>query len=225
MTTQSRTYTRPFGQQKSRPKLILEFVFLVVAVLSPLSFTGCAGPCKHFGFHEVSPGIYLGCAPRTEADFTALKEQGLRTILSLETFRYHTLPERRRAKRNGLRFVNIPILASPLAPEEASVKQALLALNAPSLRPVYVHCLYGRDRAAMLIGLYRVYYENWTPEDAWQEMLHNHFTVAWNLWGFKSFYWKHCYKKPPWVHSQAAQAGQQHGESMPASPLRQSSGS
>lgn len=161
---------------------------------------GCVNPCRQFKFHEVSAGIYQGCQPRTRADFDQLRQAGVRTILSLQTFRYHTWPERRRAARSGISFVNIPVLASPLAPKEKEIRDALLALSEPSLRPVYIHCLYGRDRAAMVLGLYRVYYENWTPEAAWQEMVRQDFTVGWNLRGFETFFWKHARTRPPWVH-------------------------
>src|SRR5467141_1697493 len=106
---------------------------------------------------QVSPGIMDGCKPRTQEDFDALRKQGIRTILSLETLPWNIWPERRLARKNGIAYHNVPILASPLKPREKRVKEALLTLADESLHPIFLHCFLGQDRNVFIVGLYRIY--------------------------------------------------------------------
>ena len=166
---------------------------MVLALLS----AGCVSK-QRFRLREVSPGLFEGCKPTTPAQFEALRARGMRTILSVQMFSWDILPEARQTRSYGMLYLNVPILASPFPPPEEKVKEALLLLSDPSLRPIYFHCLMGEDRTAMLLGLYRVYYENWTPEAAWQEMIQNGFHVRWSLRGFETYFWSHT-QKPDWV--------------------------
>ena len=97
-----------------------------------------------------------------------------------------------------MQYRNVPILASPLAPSERQVKQALLILNDPSLRPIFVHCLLGEDRNTFIIGLYRVYFQDWTTQEAWAEMVYSGFHVRPTLRGFETYFWRHT-QKPDWA--------------------------
>lgn len=165
---------------------------IACALLLGLLLSGCSTPCRTFTLKAISPGLFAGCRPRTQADFDALRAQGVRTILSFQSFKYHTRPERKRAQQNGIKFCDVPMFASPLPPTEAQVKKALLLMRAPGLRPLFIHCLYGRDRTAIVIGLYRVYFEHWSPEDAWAEAVTRWgFKAKWSLWGFRRYYWRH----------------------------------
>ena len=83
------------------------------------------------------------------------------------------------------------------------MKQALLVLNDPSLRPIFVHCLLGKDRNTFIIGLYRVYFQNWTAQAAWEEMLRSGFRVRLTLRGFEIYFWSHT-KKPDWAKAPRA---------------------
>jgi hypothetical protein len=78
-------------------------------------------------------------------------------------------------------------------------------LNDKSLPPVYVHCLYGRDRTAMILGLCKVYYQGMAPEIVWHQMIGSGYKADSSLWGFKRYFWKHKHR-PKWVeaHSQCA---------------------
>jgi protein tyrosine/serine phosphatase len=149
-------------------------------------------------FAEVSPGIFRGSQPTTQADFDFLKARGVRTILSLQTLPWHSATERRNAHHNEIEYRNVHMMAFPLAPSERRVKEALLTLTDPSLHPIFLHCKLGRDRTSMIVGLYRVYYESWTPEAAWDEMLRDGFKVDWTLRGLKTYFWTHT-QKPDWA--------------------------
>jgi len=166
------------------------------------------GGCR--GFPEcrpsaAAPGIYTGCKPRTQEDFDGLRQQGIRTILSLETWYMHIEPERRLARENGIGYTNVGIWASPLEPSEKQVKKALLVLRDRSLQPIFVHCFLGEDRNNFIIALYRVYYEDWTAEAAWRELLRSGFHTRMSLRGFTTYYWSHA-RKPEWAQQTAAEA-------------------
>jgi hypothetical protein len=150
--------------------------------------------------HEALPGIFEGRKPTSNADFAALRQHGIRTIVSVQAMAGAVNRERRHAQQTGFCFRNVPIVASPFGPREQNVKAALEIMATPSLRPIYVHCLLGRDRTEVLLALYRVYYENWTPEAAWQHMLRGGGFKSWGLPGFKRYFWRHS-KKPSWVKS------------------------
>lgn len=51
-----------------------------------------------------------------------------------------------------------------LTPIAAQIDAALHDHN------VLVHCMYGRDRTGATIGTYRIVYEDWTADEAWDEM-------------------------------------------------------
>jgi hypothetical protein len=154
----------------------------------------------------VSGEIFAGCRPRTQADFDGLRREGVRTILSLEALPWHIWPERRRAREIGLIYRNVPIMASPLEPSEQQVKRALLTLTDQALHPIFLHCFLGEDRAVFIIGLYRIYYEHWTPEAAWQEMLRSGFHPRRTLRGFVTYFWNHT-KTPDWAIRTGRQSG------------------
>jgi len=61
-----------------------------------------------------------------------------------------------------------------------------------------MHCFLGRDRDAMIIALYRVYYEDCPPDVAWEEAIHRGLKLRWTLKGLRTYFWNHT-KKPDWV--------------------------
>lgn len=56
------------------------------------------------------------------------------------------------------------------SPKPERIRLAVETLRNESLRPVYVHCLRGQDRTGLIVGLYRVLYERFTKDAAYEEM-------------------------------------------------------
>lgn len=177
-----------------------------VAISVALCFTGCVVARRPLVATQVSPGILTGRQPRDQVDYEALKAQGVRTILSLQVLPWDVAQGRRQAEPFGITFRNVPVPASVLKPSESRVKEALMTLRDRTLRPVYLHCKLGRDRAVLIVGLYRIYFENWTPEAAWEEMLRSGFKVRWSLRGLRAYFWSHC-EKPEWVNETGGESG------------------
>lgn len=183
------------GVARLRASVSLAAVWTIAAVALG---AGCTSPkCSPA---QIGPGVYQGCKPRTSADFAALRREGIRTIVNLETLNLHVEPERRLAEQNGIRFINIPLLASPLKPSERTVRQILLTLHDPALQPIFIHCLAGYDRATFIAALYRMYYLDWPPEAAWQKLLTERFHARWWLYGFRTYFWEHT-QKPDWLEA------------------------
>ncbi len=171
-----------------------------VALLVVCLCSGCATRATSFPIVQVAPGIYAGHKPWRPSHFAALRAHGVKTILNLEDLPWDVWPELWQARRNGLDYRNVPIVALPLPPSEKRVRQALQILSDPSLQPVFVHCFLGEDRSAFVVGLYHVYYENWTPAAAWEEMLRSDFHAAFRLRGLSSYFWHHT-QRPIWAEA------------------------
>ena len=121
-----------------------------------------------FKIQEVSPEIYRSSRPG-EQDYAKLQAMGIKFILNLESDKDIVWKEIEQASK-----YNIQVMWAPMSgwkkPKDSDVNRALDALANPSLRPIVVHCKLGKDRTGMVVGLYRVEHEHWSPEEAYQEM-------------------------------------------------------
>ena len=141
-----------------------------------LALAGCgsvppkASPNDPAGnFHLVSDGIYRSGRP-DEAGIQVLAQMGVKTIIDLENDDDAVALEQGWAQAAGIGFISQPMngLADP---NDDQVNQTLAEIDDPANRPVLVHCLQGKDRTGLIIALYRVIYEGWTPQAAHDEML------------------------------------------------------
>ena len=141
-----------------------------------------------YGFSEVDVGVFRGSRPTSEQDFQKLKDAGIKTILSLETSPVAYWLEKNRAIQNGFHFISEPI--SPILPyvNSKQIMRILGNLQDESLKPIYVHCRYGRDRTGLVIGMYRFHVEKWSREEAYREMIEFGFKP--NLMWFFTWYFK-----------------------------------
>lgn len=81
--------------------------------------------------------------------------------------------EKNKVIQMGMAFVNLPFSSlKPLTDSDAHDIADLLKFMAdPINQPVYVHCEYGKDRTGLIIALYRVFYQNWPKQKAYDEMV------------------------------------------------------
>lgn len=119
-------------------------------------------------FHLVSPGVFRGGRPE-EVGVKALAQLGVKTILNLDNDTNAVRIESEIAKSIHIKMISMP-MSSFWAPKDKQVDQILSALN-DAERPVFVHCKYGQDRTGLIVGLYRVEHQEWSPEQAYTEML------------------------------------------------------
>jgi protein tyrosine/serine phosphatase len=119
-------------------------------------------------FHQVSDTMYRGGRP-DEPGVQALSEMGVRLIVDLEDDIGQVARERGWAEARGIKHVSTP-MNGERTPDDDVVNELLATFADPEQGPVFVHCQEGVDRTGMMVGLHRVFNEQWTPADAYTEM-------------------------------------------------------
>lgn len=149
-------------------------LMLAVAALWPAcgSVPQKASPADPAGnFAVVSPGVYRGGRP-DQAGVAQLAKLGVRTIVDLEDDDEAIAAERGWAAAAGIAFISQPMNGLE-TPDDGQVNRTLAAID--DGKPVFVHCMQGKDRTGLIIALYRVTFERWTPQAAHAEMMDHGF--------------------------------------------------
>lgn len=120
-------------------------------------------------FHEISPGLYRGARPLAQG-VEALKKLGIKTIINLESDDAAVREENEQARAAGI-TMHWYELSGFWAPSTPKIDRILAMLARPELRPLFIHCKYGEDRTGMVVGIYRVEKQGYSPEEAYQEMM------------------------------------------------------
>ena len=118
-------------------------------------------------FLQVDEGLYRGGQP-TPDGFQQLAGMGVKTVICLRRPSPSMERERRLVEQLGMRWVSIPMWYF-WRPSNAQVRQFLALATDPASRPVFVHCRQGRNRAGIMVALYRVTHQGWLPEEAYAE--------------------------------------------------------
>ncbi|HEV8606501.1 MAG TPA: tyrosine-protein phosphatase [Tepidisphaeraceae bacterium] len=125
---------------------------------------GCAGRhgeeapgVKNFG--EVTPEIWRGGKP-THQGMRWLAERGAKTIIDLQ------MEDESRDVPEGVGYV--PIRCSLWQCDEVDV-EAVLKVIEESPKPVFIHCLQGRDRTGLAVAAWRMR-QGISAQDAMAEM-------------------------------------------------------
>ncbi len=160
--------------------------FQAALVLACGLFTFQADASGIYGFSEVELGLYRGSRPSSDADYQQLKETGIKTILSLQSSPMSVWPEEKKANKEGFTFINVRIFAFTPYISNSKMVGLLDTMQDQALRPLYVHCRFGRDRTGLAVGMYRVHVQKWESQVAYQEMRKFGFAPAlvWGLWAY-----------------------------------------
>ncbi len=109
-------------------------------------------------FHE---GYLSGAAPQDKSGFRALRDLGVRTIISVDG----AVPSVDEAKAFGLRYIHLPVgyggFNRDRSLELASATRKFIQDGA-----VYVHCHYGKHRSAAVAGAVTVMLGWQSPDEA-----------------------------------------------------------
>jgi protein tyrosine/serine phosphatase len=136
---------------------------------------------------QVSPALWRGSQPEDRRDMQLLRSLGIRTIINLRTS--DATEERDLADEVGidLEQVSLSSVTSVFAkPSERDVNRVLELINDPRLQPVFIHCAHGKDRTGLIVGLYRVFEQQWKPRRAYREMKQFDFS-SW-YFGLKEYF-------------------------------------
>lgn len=122
---------------------------------------------------RVAPGVYRGAEPSPEG-YGTLSRMGVRTVINLRSGN----DEREAVESHGMRSVGLPMNAYG-AVDADTVRRAVAVMADPANRPVYVHCLQGRDRTGVVVAVYRMEVDGWSPAEAEEEMQAYGFHDVW----------------------------------------------
>lgn len=120
-------------------------------------------------FSQVTPNLYRGGRPDAPG-IGVLQQMGVKTIIDLENDDQAVAQEQTWAHNDGLNFIHEPMNGLE-TPKDAEVDDILAKIGDPTLQPIYVHCMQGHDRTGLIVALYRVTAQGWTPKDAHDEMM------------------------------------------------------
>ena len=110
-------------------------------------------------FGEVSPVFFRGAQPTAEG-FGALRERGVRTIVSLRAAHGDE------GRMAGLGLLHYRLPTRQWRPETEDVAKAMKVILAPEYQPVFVHCQAGKDRTGLVVAVYRILVDGWSVDDA-----------------------------------------------------------
>jgi protein tyrosine/serine phosphatase len=177
--------------------LQIKLAFSVVLSSVALAASGCGGvPAKSQptdpagNFKEVSTGIYRGGRPDQAGVEVDLPNLGVKTIIDLENDDQAIALERSWAQQAGINFISKPMNGMD-SPNDGEVNDILAKIRTE--QPVYVHCMQGHDRTGLVIALYRVFYEGWSPKAAHDEMMadgYNSLLIAMNHYFEEKTHWE-----------------------------------
>jgi tyrosine-protein phosphatase SIW14 len=117
----------------------------------------------------VSPGVYRGPRP-TAGTLSQLKALGVHNVLDLEDTTSIVNAERKSVQALGMSFVSEP-MSGFWTPSDSEVNTIEAFMANSSNYPIFVHCEHGQDRTGLIVGLFRVETQHWTPAAAYKEML------------------------------------------------------
>lgn len=138
-------------------------------------------------FYKVDEGVYRSARPFGNGLEIAKTKYGITTIINLENDDKAVAAESRVAKALGLDFIWSE-MAWYKTPKDNQVDQVLARVADKTLGAVLVHCHEGKDRTGLIMGLYRVFYQNWEPDAAYREMLDLGFEPL--IFKFKNYFKK-----------------------------------
>lgn len=135
-------------------------------------------------FRKVDSGIYRGGQP-DQNGYQYLQSIGVKTVLKLNADA--AIAEPFWAGNAGINLVEVSLSAF-LAPSSSDINKALAVLKDPKQQPVFVHCEHGEDRTGLVVGIYRIEVDHWTPKVAHDEMLVDGFHEE--LIGLQMYFWE-----------------------------------
>ena len=129
---------------------------------------------------KISEALLRGAQPSAQG-LAELKKLGITTIVDLRGNSGPVARERAQAETLGMRFIDIPVSGwSP--PSNAQVAEFLKLFQQDPTQKVFVHCYFGRDRTGVMVAAYRMSQQNWTADQAVEEMysfgFHSHLYPA-----------------------------------------------
>jgi len=115
-------------------------------------------------FYKLDNHVYRSAQPDEEA-YGYLRSLGIKSILNLRDY-HKDDPD---AERFGLKLYEVDMDAGKI--RSSDVVTALRIIRQAD-GPILIHCWHGSDRTGTISAMYRIVFQNWTKEDAIDELMH-----------------------------------------------------
>jgi tyrosine-protein phosphatase SIW14 len=119
-------------------------------------------------FGRISPQLSRGGQPNPMG-FEELKKMGIDIVVNLRHETAEVAREQTLVQKQGMQYVSIPWRGSNNPSIEQIVK-FLELLRANPDKKVFVHCQRGAERTGVMVASYRISHQNWSGEQALNEM-------------------------------------------------------
>ncbi len=114
-------------------------------------------------FYKLDDKVYRSEQPDRKG-FGYLKSFGIRNVLNLRD--HHK--DDSKAKGTGLTLYRVEMSAGKITTDEVV---AALRIIKRSEGPIVIHCWHGSDRTGTVSALYRIVFQNWSKEEAIEELM------------------------------------------------------
>lgn len=121
----------------------------------------------HHNFYEISPVVYRSEQPASSL-IPDLKQNHIDVVINLRSRN----EDAEILKNQNLELIHIPINTWAMNREDLLAIMKVIKTAQENSRKVLIHCYHGSDRTGASIAMYRIIFENWSIEDALNEMKH-----------------------------------------------------
>jgi tyrosine-protein phosphatase SIW14 len=113
-------------------------------------------------FYQLDAKVYRSAQPSRKG-CQSLQQLGIRNVLNLRD--YHS--DNDEAKGLGMKLFRVKMEAGDIKVQD--VVTALRTIR-ESEGPILIHCWHGSDRTGLVSAMYRIVFQNWSKEDAIDEL-------------------------------------------------------
>lgn len=115
--------------------------------------------------HRIAPHLYRSAQPTREG-MRAFERLGVRRVLNLRRFSSDADLVR------GTSLTLDELRINTWKVRDHHVVAVLRTLQQPQLGPFLIHCWHGADRTGLMSAMFRMVVQQWTREDALEELVH-----------------------------------------------------
>ncbi len=154
--------------------ILLSVSTLGVSHVSAQAPVAIGPPAEHLtlegveNFARIGQTLYRGAQPKSFA-YNELKNIGVAIVVDFREEKSEIASEKRAVEGTGMQFVSLPWTASH-GPVSEEVTSFLNLVRANPDKKIFVHCRRGADRTGLMVAVYRINFDHWTPAQAVAEM-------------------------------------------------------
>nr|HEV7954813.1 tyrosine-protein phosphatase [Candidatus Acidoferrales bacterium] len=122
---------------------------------------------------SVTGTLFRGAQPTGNA-FADLQKLGMNIVVDFRGEGGEVTAEKKSVESLGMKFVSLPWSGGSIPTRDEILTFFTLLRDNPD-KKIFIHCEYGADRTGVMIALFRIAVDHWTPEQAISEMKDFHY--------------------------------------------------